>query len=434
MHSPISRRTLLALSASVAAFPSAACATAPASPASALHGWVRRPYGGAGGRIVRVTSLAAEGPGSLDAALREEGPRIIVFEIGGVIDLGGEILGVREPFVTIAGETAPGPGITLIRGGVRIRTHNVLMRHLHVRPGDAERAPQSGWEVDGVVTEAGAHDVIVDHCSITWATDENLSASGPRFEGASVAEWRETTSHRISFTNNIVAEGLSNATHSKGEHSKGSLIHDNVQDVLIAGNLYMNNRERNPLFKGGASGAVVNNLIYNPGRRFLHYNLHATEWEGQPHQTGRLAIVGNEFRAGPSTPADSIAIALGGQGPLELHARDNLVSAAPGATAPIPFGRFGDGSAQLIEVAAQAPWPQDLRALPAGDVAASVLRHAGARPWARDAIDARLIADVEAGRGRVIDSQNDVGGYPTYAEVRAPFDPARWDLENGVPR
>ena len=336
--------------------------------------------------------------------------------------------------MTIAGETAPGPGITLIRGGVRIRTHNVLVRHLHVRPGDAERAPQSGWEVDGVVTEAGAYDVIVDHCSITWATDENLSASGPRFEGASVAEWRETTSHRISFTNNIVAEGLSNATHSKGEHSKGSLIHDNVQDVLIAGNLYMNNRERNPLFKGGASGAVVNNLIYNPGRRFLHYNLHATEWEGQPQQTGSLAIVGNEFRAGPSTPADSIAIALGGQGPLELHARDNLVSAAPGATAPTPFGRFGDGSAQLIEVAAQAPWPQDLRALPAGDVAASVLRHAGARPWARDAIDARLIADVEAGRGRVIDSQNDVGGYPTYAEVRAPFDPARWDLENGVPR
>jgi hypothetical protein len=370
----------------------------------------------------------------LDAALREEGPRIIVFEIGGVIDLGGEILGVRQPFVTIAGETAPGPGITLIRGGVRIRTHNVLMRHLHVRPGDAERAPQSGWEVDGVVTEAGAYDVIVDHCSITWATDENLSASGPRFEGASVAEWRENTSHRISFTNNIIAEGLSNATHSKGEHSKGSLIHDNVQDVLIAGNLYMDNRERNPLFKGGASGAVVNNLIYNPGRRFLHYNLHATEWEGQPHQTGSLAIVGNEFRAGPSTPAESIAIALGGQGPLELHASDNLFSAATGATAPAPFGRFGDGSAQLIEVAAPAPWPQGLRALPAGDVAASVLRNAGARPWARDPIDARLIADVEARRGRVIDSQNEVGGYPNYAEVRAPFDAARWDLENGVPR
>jgi hypothetical protein len=432
MHSPISRRTMLALSASALAVPSVACATTP-TPPTPSWGWVRGPYGGAGGRIVHVTSLAAEGPGSLDAALREEGPRIVVFEVGGVIDLGGEILGVRQPFVTIAGETAPGPGITLIRGGVRIRTHNVLMRHLHVRPGDAERAPLSGWEVDGVVTEAGAYDVIVDHCSMTWATDENLSASGPRFEGASVEEWRENTSHRISFTNNIIAEGLSNATHSKGEHSKGSLIHDNVRDVLIAGNLYMNNRERNPLFKGGASGAVVNNLIYNPGRRFFHYNLHATEWEDQPHQTGSLAIVGNEFRAGPSTPAESIAIALGGQGPLELHASDNLLTAAPGATAPAPLGRFGDGSAQLLEIAAQTPWPQGLQAQPAGAVATSVLRNAGARPWARDPIDARLIADVEAGRGDVIDSQNEVGGYPIYEEVRAPFDRAGWDLENGVP-
>jgi len=433
MHSPISRRTMLALSASAIAAPSAACATTP-TPPTPSWGWVRGPYGGAGGRIVRVTSLAAEGPGSLDAALREEGPRIIVFEIGGVIDLGREILGVRQPFVTIAGETAPGPGITLIRGGVRIRTHNVLMRHLHVRPGDAERAPQSGWEVDGVVTEAGAYDVIVDHCSMTWATDENLSASGPRFEGASVEEWRENTSHRISFTNNIIAEGLSNATHSKGEHSKGSLIHDNVRDVLIAGNLYMNNRERNPLFKGGASGALVNNLVYNPGRRFYHYNLHATEWEGQPHQTGHLAVVGNEFRAGPSTPAESIAIALGGQGPLELHARDNLFTATAGATAPAPFGRFGDGAAQLLEIAAPTPWPQGLQAQPAVAVAVSVLHNAGARPWARDPIDARLIADVEAGRGDVIDSQNEVGGYPAYDEARAPFDPARWDLENGAPR
>ncbi|MBN8605402.1 MAG: pectate lyase [Caulobacterales bacterium] len=434
MHSPISRRTLLALTASAVAIPSAACATTPTASPPPSYGWVRGPYGGAGGRIVRVTSLAAEGPGSLDAALREEGPRIIVFEVGGVIDLNGEVLGVRQPFVTIAGETAPGPGITLIRGGVRIRTHNVLLRHLHVRPGDAGRAPQSGWEVDGVVTESGAYDVIVDHCSITWATDENLSASGPRFEGASVEEWRENTSHRISFTNNLIAEGLSNATHSKGEHSKGSLIHDNVRDVLIAGNLYMNNRERNPLFKGGASGAVVNNLIYNPGRRFLHYNLHATEWEGQPHQTGSLAIVGNEFRAGPSTPAESIAIALGGQGPLELHASENLLTAAPGATAPALFGRFGDGEAQLIEVAAPNPWPQRLQAQASSHVAASVLRNTGARPWARDSIDARLIADVEAGRGDVIDSQNEVGGYPAYQEVRAPFDPARWDLDNGVPR
>jgi hypothetical protein len=88
----------------------------------------------------------------------------------------------------------------------------------------------------------------------------------------------------------------------------------------------------------------------------------------------------------------------------------------------------------LLEIAAQTPWPQGLQAQPASAVATSVLRNAGARPWARDPIDARLIADVEAGRGDVSDSQNEVGGYPNYAEVRAAFDAARWDLERGVPR
>jgi hypothetical protein len=429
--SNISRRTFLTLAGGGLAAPLTGCATTPAEPA-ASWGWVQAPFGGAGGRVVRVTTLAADGPGSLAAALGEDGARIVVFEVGGLIDLAGESLSIRSPFVTIAGETAPGAGITLIRGGVRIRTHNVLLRHLHVRPGDAERAPRSGWEVDGVVTEAGSRDVIVDHCSISWATDENLSASGPRFDGATPVDWRATTSHRIAFTNNIIAEGLSNATHSKGEHSKGSLIHDNVQDVLIAGNLYMSNRERNPLFKGGASGAVVNNLIYNPGRRFLHYNLHAGEWEGHAYETGRLSVVGNEFRAGPATPADSIAIALGGEGSLELYAADNLCTAAAGAAAPASFGRFGSGEAQLIEAHAPPAWPADFAARPARSAARAVLRNAGARPWARDPIDARLIADLRAGRGRVIDSQREVGGYPAYAEARAPFDATRWDLERGV--
>ena len=92
---------------------------------------------------------------------------------------------------------------------------------------------------------------------------------------------------RITFTNNLVAEGLSRATHSKGEHSKGGLIHDNVTGVLIMGNLYAHNRERNPLFKGGARGAIVNNLIYDPGRRAAHFNLHAREWEGHAYQRPR---------------------------------------------------------------------------------------------------------------------------------------------------
>ena len=156
--------------------------------------------------------------------------------------------------VKLAGQTAPAPGITLIRGGVDILTHDVIVQHLRVRPGSAGY-PKFGGDFDAIST-VNAHDVIVDHCSLTWATDENLSASGTRFAGKTPDEWRAGTSHRITFSNNLVAEGLANSTHPKGEHSKGSLIHDNVTDVLIVGNLYSQNYERSVLFKGGTRGMI----------------------------------------------------------------------------------------------------------------------------------------------------------------------------------
>ncbi len=429
----LSRRSLLAAGAA-SPFLLGRSAHAQASlPSAAPRGWVEGPLGGEGGALVRVTTLAREGEGSLDAALRMEGPRIIVFEVGGVLNLEGESLAIRDPHVTIAGETAPGPGITLIGGGLRILTQHVHVRHLMVRPGDLGRAPESGWEVDSLVCEREAADVLVEHCSLTWGTDENLSVTGPRFAGETPDDWRAGTAKRITYAHNIIAEGLSNSTHSKGEHSKGSLIHDNIQGVLLYRNLYLSNRERNPLFKGGTMGAVVNNLVYNPGRRFLHYNLHATEWEGKAYQLGRLAVVGNEFRAGPSTPEESAAIALGGEGPLSLYAADNLCTAVSGAAAPAPFGRFGSGAAPLTEEETPSAWPEGLDVCAASETAAQVLPTAGARPWARHAIDARLVAEVLESRGRVIDSQSEVGGYPADEPVYRAFDPAAWDLASGRP-
>ena len=147
-------------------------------------GWAANTPGGRGGMILRVTTLAPNGPGSLGEALQVDAPRIVVFEVGGVIDLGRSVLEVEAPYLTVAGQTAPSPGITLIRGGIRIATHDVVIQHLRVRPGEAGAAKRSGWETDGIGTVTGAHDVIIDHCSTTWATDENLSASGDRFAGA----------------------------------------------------------------------------------------------------------------------------------------------------------------------------------------------------------------------------------------------------------
>ena len=198
-----------------------------------------------------------------------------------------------------------------------------MLQHIRVRTGSADAPKRGGWEPDAFSTQA-AHDVIVDHCSMTWAIDENLSASGPRFAGKTPEEWRRGTSYRVTFSNNIIAEGLRYSTHSKGEHSKGSLIHDNASDILIVGNLYAHNHERNPLFKGGVRGTVVNNLIYNPGPRAVHYNLIAEEWRDQPYQVGQMALLGNVLRGGPSTPPGLALFMLGGSGDIELYEDDNI--------------------------------------------------------------------------------------------------------------
>ncbi len=387
--------------------------------------------GGRGGAIVRVTSLAADGPGSLRAALKTEGPRIVVFEVGGVIDLGKSTLVLKEPYVTIAGQTAPSPGVTLIRGGLDIKTHDVIIQHLRIRPGDVGEARGSGWAEDAIST-ASAYNLIVDHCSLTWATDENLSASGPRFTGETPDDWRKGTSHTITYSNNIIAEGLADSTHPKFEHSKGSLIHDNVSDILIYGNLYAHNFERNPLFKGGVRGAIINNFIYDPGQRAIHYNLQALEWGDQPLQTGRMTVIGNVMRAGPSTAPHLPMIMIGGDGDLELYARDNAAVDQFGDPLPMT-GRYTTGPAKIIESRKPGDLPEGLPIIPAAEVELSVLANAGARPWDRDGHDVRILANAAEGRGWIIDSQEEVGGYPSSPQTTRPFDPAQWNLDTMEP-
>lgn len=406
----------------------------PAAPAAAqplVQGWAQT-QGGRGGAIVRVTNLEASGPGSLRAALERRGPRIVVFEVAGVIDLGLTTLTIAEPYLTIAGQTAPSPGITIIRGGIDIRAHDVIVRHIRIRSGVSGQAPRSGWEADGIST-VGAHNVIVDHCSITWALDENLSASGPRFTGDTPEEWRRGTSRNITFSYNILAEGLARGSHPKGEHSKGSLIHDNVTGMLIYRNLYAHNYERSPLLKGGVHAALVNNFIFNPGAQAVHYNLMDLEWGDRPHQLGELSAVGNVLRGGFSTREDIAFLTIGGVGDLRYHGRDNIAVDRMGRPLPM-FGRYTTSPARIIESRRPVVWPADLHVLPANQVETHVLRFAGARSWDRDPHDIRVVFDVVEGRGEIIDDERQVGGYPEVAPVRAPFVEADWNLETMEPR
>jgi lysophospholipase L1-like esterase len=398
-----------------------------------IRGWTDT-KGGQGGQVLRVTTLAASGPGSLKAAIETPGPRIVVFEVGGVIDMAGGTLDIQHPHITIAGQTAPSPGITVVKAETTIRTHDVIVQHLRFRPGEFGRPKKGGGDQDGISTVGGARDVIVDHCSFSWATDENLSASGPRFAGETPEDWRRNTSHRITYSHNLVYEGLSNSVHDKGEHSKGSLIHDNTSGVLLYGNLYASNRERNALFKGGAQGAMVNNLIFDPGRFAVHYNLWPQEWAGKPWQTGRLSLVGNVLRHGPSTEPGTALFTLRGGGDVQLHLHDNLASDRAGKPAAL-VQDAGDGKAKIIALA-QAVLPTLPRIRPAARLADELPPAVGARPWDRDAIDRHLLAELAAGRGRIIDSERENAlGYPPAAEpTRRSFDPEAWNLDDMSPK
>jgi hypothetical protein len=388
--------------------------------------------GGKGGRIIRVTTLAKDGPGSLAEAIAAKGKRIIVFEVGGAIDLQRSVLDIKEPYVTIAGQTAPSPGITLLRGGIDVHAHDVKISNLRVLTGADGQPRLSGWEADAFST-VGAYNVVIENNTFLWAIDENMSASGPRFDGKTLADWRKNTSHDVVFRRNLAAEGLANASHPKGEHSKGSLVHDNTTGIVFDRNIWAHNVERAPLVKGGAQVLMVNNLIYNPGHRAVHYNLMDLEWAGHAPVTGEITAVGNVMRGGNDTDDGLPFLMLGGVGDLAWYGKDNRAVDRHGNPLPM-FGRYGETGAKLIVKDAPLADLSGYDILPSGEVETTLLATAGARPWDRGEEEIRVLFFIAEGRGDILDSEDEVGGYPKLEATHAPFREGDWDLATMTPK
>src|SRR5712671_3443453 len=136
--------------------------------------------GGRGGRVIYVSNLNDSGPGSLREAVEAKGPRTVLFQVSGTIEL-RRSLRIREPFLTIAGQTAPGDGICLKRCPLFIETHDMVVRFLRSRLG-----PEGGKAEDALSVGTGARNVIVDHCSASWSVDEVLSTSGTNINGVTI--------------------------------------------------------------------------------------------------------------------------------------------------------------------------------------------------------------------------------------------------------
>jgi hypothetical protein len=347
---------------------------------------------GVAGRIAVVSTLADDGPGSLRAAVELAEPRLIVFAVGGTIDLRSNLV-IREPHVTIAGETAPSPGITLKGATLGIATHHVMVRHLRVRVGDDPDGPslhnRDGITIYGV--EDGTrpvHDVVIDHCSVSWSVDEGISTWFPPLE-------------RIVIRRSIVAEALSAAGHPRGAHSMGVLIGMGSRDVTVAGNLFAHNAFRNPVIDSDAAAAVVNNLIYDHRHEAIHFYDKA---EGGPSSA---TLVGNHAIAGPSTEVAGRMIDLSANPGSRVFLADNLYTGPDGQTGPAPV----DHAAGVTLVEGPPVAPIGWQPMPGDATFDHVLATAGARPWDRDLVDRRLVEQVRTGTGSVIDSPAAVDGW-----------------------
>ena len=392
--------------------------------AQKLEGYGTETRGGLDGRIIKVTNLNADGPGSFREAVEAEGPRTVVFEVAGVIDLEKQQIKINNPYLTIAGQTAPSPGITLIRGGLTFNTHDIVMQHVRFRMGDAGAEVGEGYEPEiSTAANGNSYNIVVDHCSVSWGVDENLSVSGKRGQG------HENASHDITYSNNFISECLAWSVHKKSHmnHSMGTLVMDDCTNIAIIGNYYAHNSERNPWFKGSTSGLVVNNLIYDPGDWAIRLSWIPKEWKDLEERPTSpiVSIVGNYEKEGPST---NVVAMVGSNYPENeecCYMEDNIIVKADGVTP----GKLTDESIPVTLLDEKPIWIDGLTVIPAEDVPEHVLTYSGARPADRDETDLRLIEEFYNGTGKIINSQNEVGGYPEVEPVYRELKPCEGSIE-----
>lgn len=423
--------------------------------------------GGRGGEVFIVTNLHASGPGSLADAVSAPN-RIVVFAVSGLIDLarngkGGHIV-VAHPNITLAGQTAPGEGICLRGGALAIQAGNVIVRHLRSRrgvvvEGDMGDAISVKPVAIGVQTTAAGlsaeafekvrikkiergksvnafadiDDIIIDHCSASWATDENLTMT---HAGRATVSW------------SIAAEGLdyANPNQTPPRHSEGGLWGSAAPDgrSTLHHVLYAHNRLRNPRTTAGADVPPVLTLYHN-----VVYN-----WSELASHTGNQRVhvqwLANTYVPGPDTPASArgVGFSFYGDPGARLFAQGNVIIGDPAATAD---NRLAVGYAPKLRKLTDAEKaamivPSPFTELPArltsvGEAFAAVLADAGATLPARDAVDERIVSSVRTRTGRVIERESDLAPadrWPDYRALPALADADRdglpdfWELQFGL--
>jgi unsaturated rhamnogalacturonyl hydrolase len=356
--------------------------------------------GGRGGKVIYVDNLNDSGPGSLRAAVEDTVPRTVIFKFSGTIELKSD-LEISSPYITIAGQTAPGDGICLKNYLLKIKgTHNVVVRSLRVRPGITGGKPDDAINIDH------SRHVIIDHCSASWSTDEVLNT------------WHG--SHDITVQWCLISEPLNNSIYRPGHGYSASI---GGKRASYHHNLLANAAGRNPSVSAGYEGFgqvfdFSNNVVFNWQSRTC---------DGKPEMVN---FSGNYYKPGPAT--------------WEGRKR-RLVQIEDAA-------RYGYSSKWYIESNLMESMEKNRSYTPfenggyvvrdAADIYEEVLAHAGAVAPRRDAVDERIIREVRTGKTSfgdgMIDRVDQTEGWPELKSSPAPMDtdsdgmPDDWEQQHGL--
>ncbi|WP_159882416.1 FIMAH domain-containing protein [Paenibacillus puerhi] len=362
--------------------------------------------GGRGGEVYHVTSYELKGPGTFHDALMTTGetPRTIVFDISGDIEI-PQIVVRNKSHITIAGQTAPGDGVTIRGNNIRfIDSSDIIIRYLRFRMGDTAVNDDTMYFED-------CQNIIIDHSTFSWGTDEVLSIKSKDYDNP--------RSRNITVQWSIISEGLLT-------HSMGGLIEMNT--ITMHHNLYAHNNDRNPKTKGQID--FVNNIVYN--------------WGGFPYVAGGESgtkgygnVVGNYFIAGKNSADPQYGVVRGNEN-YQVYLEDNRIDSNKNGQLDGIDAGTGIIEAKKPSVVVPERFEYPLVHTQAPEAAYEhILNYAGSS-LVRDAVDTRVINSVRNQTGVIIGNEQDLGGFPLLKQGTAPADqdrdgmPDEWELANGL--
>ena len=404
------------------------------------EGYGKFAVGGRGGAVYEVTNLNDSGEGSLRAAVEASGPRTVVFRVSGNIELESPIR-IKNPYITIAGQTAPGNGICLKNHQLSIDADHVIIRYIRVRLGD-----ESGKDYDAIGSRYTKH-IILDHISSSWSVDECVSI----YHCDSITvQWC------------IVSESMSKSNHIKGSHGFGGIWGSNYGSYHH--NLLAHHSSRNPRMASGSGNTDYrNNVIYNWGYQSL-YGGEKSQQGNDKFNFSNFNIVANYYKPGPATRPGEVSYRIANPSFRSEtdHGKWYIADNAVVGNKEVTADNWNGGVQTEIsfdKIKLEQAWPSmPINQQTAEEAFKAVLENAGAHLPKRDVIDSRIIKEVQGGyatyEGKsykkenevadptrvsgIIDTQEDVGGWPELKSTPAPTDtdqdgmPDKWENKNGL--